>query len=160
MADMGPDRSKSWVDPDELDGNYATRIHRTVRISLPLGERYYNRGSFAQKVEETCGLDNLEACGPMAAGHIWMLTFSSIDAKERFANAGNFKTREGAEARVTAVKKQRHAVRVHWVLFHVPMKAIVKAFERYPELTVTSASYEKSVMEGLKHVNRPSHVIW
>jgi hypothetical protein len=38
MADMGPDRGKSWVDPDELDGNYATRIHRTVRVSLPLGE--------------------------------------------------------------------------------------------------------------------------
>jgi hypothetical protein len=160
MADMGSARGKSWVDPDELDGNYATRIHRTVRVSLPPGGRDYNRGSFAQRVEETCGLDKLEACGPMAAGHIWMLTFSNIDAKERFANAGDFKTREGAEARVSAVKKQRHAVRVHWVPFHVPMKAIVKAFERYPELTVTSASYDKSVIEGLKHVNSLIRTLW
>jgi hypothetical protein len=160
MADMGPVRSRTWLDPDELDSNYSTRVHRTVRVSLPPGGRDYNRGSFAQRVEETCGLDKLEACGPIAAGHVWMLTLTTLDAKERFANARHFVTREGAKARVSAVKKQRHASRLHWIPFHVPVKAVVKAFERYPEITVISASYDKSVLDGMKHVNSLLRTIW
>lgn len=89
-----------------------------------------------------------------------MLTFASLEAKERFANAGNFPTREGAKARVTAVKRQRHAVRVHWVPFHIPMKAVVKAYENSSGLTVTSASYDKSAIDGLKHVNGLIRTIW
>jgi hypothetical protein len=83
MAAMGPPAGKSWADPDLLDVNSSTRMHRTVRVALPPGGRDYNRGSFAPQVAATCGLQNLEACGPMAAGHVWMLTFNSIDAKER-----------------------------------------------------------------------------
>jgi hypothetical protein len=160
MAAMGPPAGKSWADPDLLDVNSSTRMHRTVRVALPPGGRDYNRGSFAPQVTATCGLQNLEACGPMAAGHVWMLTFNSIDAKERFVNAGDFITREGAQARVTAVKKQRHTLRLHWIPFHVPMKAVVKAFERYPEITVTGASYDKSVLEGLTHVNSLIRTLW
>jgi hypothetical protein len=96
----------------------------------------------------------------MAAGHIWLLTFTTLDAKEKFVNAGDFITREGAEARITAVKKQRHALRLHWVPFYVPMRAVVKAFERIPEITVVSATYDKSVMDGMKHVNSLLRTIW
>jgi hypothetical protein len=160
MAAVGPSTGKSWIDPDLFDGNSSTRLHRTVRVALPPGGRDYNRGSFAPQVAATCGLHNLEACGPMAAGHIWMLTFSSIDAKDRFVNAGDFITREGAQARVTAVKRQRYAIRLHWIPFHVPMKAVVRAFERFPEITVTGASYDKSVMDGLTHVMSLIRTLW
>jgi hypothetical protein len=40
------------------------------------------------------------------------------------------------------------------------MRAVVKALERIPEITVVSATYDKSVMDGLKHVNSLLRTIW
>jgi hypothetical protein len=40
------------------------------------------------------------------------------------------------------------------------LAAIVKAVEKYPELTVTSASYDKSVIERLKYVNSLIRTLW
>jgi hypothetical protein len=39
MASMGQTQGKSWFDPDEMDPNHATRIHRTVRVTLPREEK-------------------------------------------------------------------------------------------------------------------------
>jgi hypothetical protein len=96
----------------------------------------------------------------MAAGHIWMLTFVDVDSKDRFVAAGDFTTREGALAQVNAIKRQRYPIRVHWVPFYVPMAKVIKPFAEISGVKVVSAQYDKSVIEGLTHVNSLVRTVW
>jgi hypothetical protein len=91
-----------------------------------------------------------------------MLTFVDVDSKDRFVAAGDFATREGALAQVNAVKRQRHPIRVHWVPFYVPMAKVIKPFTEISgrPIKVLSAQYDKSVMEGLTHVNSLVRTVW
>lgn len=80
----------------------------------------------------------------MSAGHVWQLTFVDIYSKNAFLTDGNFQTREGAHAFVIGFRKNRCVVRVHWTPFHVPMTALVRAFEANKALKVISVSYDRS----------------
>jgi hypothetical protein len=144
--------SRTWLDPDQTDSNRATRIDRAVKIVLPTGGKDYNRGSFANHVAAVVGIAKLEACGPMAASHIWQLTFTDIPSRDRFIQAGDFSTRERHPASVTAIKKHRFVARVHWTPYHIPMAATVKQFDSISGLKVVSAAYDKSFIDGLQHV--------
>jgi exonuclease III len=119
-----------WFDPHSADPNHSTRIHRTVKVvNLTPGGKDYNRGSFAPQVSKTCGLNKLEACGPMAVGHVWMLTFVDVDSKDRFVAAVDFTTREGVLAQVNAVKRQRYPIRYPFVAVYFSFYLLPSFFQ-------------------------------
>jgi hypothetical protein len=71
-----------------------------------------------------------------------------------FAEAGDFITKEGLQARVEGRKPStKHWVRVHWVPYHVPMASALKQLDAIQGITIVSASYDKVAnVEGMGHV--------
>ena len=87
----------------------STCLHhdRTITVTLPLEGKPYDRGDFVKHVTDTVGTSALEACGPMAQGHIlWQLTFTTVTSKDRFLSFGNFLIR-GHEAALGGVRHGR-----------------------------------------------------
>ena len=75
--------------PNVSDGKkeeYLSRYDRTVTVTLPVEGKPYDRGDFVRHVTDTVGTSALEACGPMAQGHIglWQLTFTTVTSNDRF----------------------------------------------------------------------------
>jgi hypothetical protein len=141
------------IAPPLIDSNRATRIDRTVKNVLPPGGKDYNRGSFASHVAAVVCIEKLVmlwSCDSQQ--YIWQLTFTDIPSRYRFIQAGDFSTREGHPASVTAIKKHRFPARVYWTPYHIPMAATVKQFESISILKIVSAAYDKSFIDGLQHV--------
>jgi hypothetical protein len=113
-----------------------SRMERTVKVTLPPGKGY-DRGTFRHHIDALMGVDKLEACGPMAAGHIWQLTFVDNDSRDRFIAAGDFETPQGVTARVVSLKKQRYTAKIHWTPYYIPPDTLIKEFNRIPGIRVT-----------------------
>jgi hypothetical protein len=105
-------------------------------------------------VHGSAGLQTLEACGPSSAPNIWFLTFASKDAKEMFAAAGDFVTKEGLQAKVEGRKvNTKQWIKIHWVPYHVPMAQAIKQLEQIQGVTIIAASYDKVTgHDGMEHV--------
>ena len=101
-------------------------------------------------MEDTVGLEALEAIGPTQQAHEWELTFSTQLATTQFLTQGTFVIR-GHQARVNSVQQNRFKIRLHWVPYYVSNESFVDVFERN-YVKVHSADFEKSSVEGLEHV--------
>lgn len=122
-------------------------MERTVKVTLPPGKGY-DRGTFCHHIDNLMGVDKLEACGPMAAGHVWQLAFVDTDSRDKFIEAEDFETPQGVIARIVSLKKQRFTVKIHWTPFYIPPEFIVKEFHKIPGMRVTSCTSDKSMIEG------------
>ena len=60
-----------------------------MTVTLPKEGKPYCRSDFIPQLNSKCGVKELIACGPTAAGYIWQMTFSA-NAKDRFLSAGSF----------------------------------------------------------------------
>lgn len=96
-------------------------------MTLPPGKGY-DRDTFCHHIDALMGVNKLEACGPMAGGHIWQLTFVDKESRDHFIAAGDFETLQGVTARVVSLKKQRYTVKVHWTSYYMPPNILVKEF--------------------------------
>jgi hypothetical protein len=147
-------KAKAWHDPDERDSLRATRAERTLKVTLPPGTRNVNRSCFLDQVNGTAGLQALEACGPSAAPNIWFLTFVSKEAKEVFAAAGDFTTKEGLQAKVEGRKATlKHWLKVHWIPYHVPMASALRQLDSIQGVKIIAANYDMVTLHaGMEHV--------
>ena len=127
-----------WRDLDDHSGS---RVDRSVRITLPVDGKPYNRGSFIARIAATVGVGQLEAIGPSNQGHVWNVTFQTTQAKQSFVDGGDFDV-AGRRALVAGVKNARATIRVHWIPYFVPMAAIVDQFRHLAGIKVLSARFE------------------
>lgn len=143
---------KKWKSVGEAIGTRESRIKRTVTVHCPIEGKPYDRADFKSHVDRAVGLSHLEAIGPMSQGHMWQLTFDTESNKEAFITQGNFEIKVGLTASVSSNFKRRFYARVHWVPYAVPMQSVVNEFERIEGLTVISAQYTTSSVDGMTHV--------
>ena len=61
------------------------------------------------------GLQALEAFGPSAAPNIWLLTFTSKDARVAFVRARKFLIKDGHLAKVAGKDPAKFWIKIHWV---------------------------------------------
>lgn len=150
--------ANKWLDPDDHDKERVSRNLRSLKLILPRGGKDYSRKIFIEQVTATCGLDGLEACGPTAAPHIWQLTFISVDALDKFKEAGDFKVGELDVKIMTnnrmgqAASNQLHYIRLHWVPYNVPMKAALANLGKIEGLEIKSVRYECATRDGMPSV--------
>jgi len=127
-------------------------MDRSVTVALPKEGKPYCRSDFIPQLNSTCGVKELIACGPTAAGHIWQMTFASANAKDRFLSAGSFAVHNNLHrAEIGGVRQKKYRVRVHWVPYWIPMDVVTAGF-RQNGLQVVHAGFDNSVVKGLEHV--------
>jgi hypothetical protein len=101
------------------DAEPGSRTERTARITLPAEGRPYDRRDFVDRVEETVGIRDIEAFGPLNQDNVWNITFSTVAARQRFVAAGNFFIRS-CRAVIAGAPQNRFVLRLHWVPYSVP----------------------------------------
>lgn len=143
---------KKWKSSEECSGTRESRLKRTVTITCPLEGKPYDRADFKNHVDLSVGIAHLEAMGPLSQGHMWQLTFDSEGVKDAFVAKGDFEVKPGHTASVTSDFKKRYYARVHWVQYAVPMQSVVNEFEKINGMTVVSAKYALSSVDGMSHV--------
>ena len=112
-----------------------SRIQRTVRVSLPLEGRPYARGDFIRHVEDTVGLEALEAIGPTQQAHeLGPLTFSTEFGNDPIPIPQRTFVIRGHQAHVNSVQQNRFKIRLHWVPYYVSNESFVDVFERNQRL--------------------------
>ena len=146
-------KAKTWYDPDDRDLERGSRADRTVRVVLPSDVRNATRSTFIDHVAGVVGLHALEACGPSAAPNIWLLTFTSKDARGAFVRAGDFVTKDGHSAKVAGKDPAKFWIKIHWVPYQVPMVNALRQLDATEGVKIIAASYDKVTgHEGLQHV--------
>jgi len=127
-----------WHDLDDRSGS---RAERTVRVTLPIEGKPYQRDGFIGHITSAVGLQELEAIGPSNQGHVWNITFQTMGAKEKFVAGGDFFVGD-KRAQVAGVRANKIVLRVHWLPYHVPMAAITEEVRRIAGVKVLSANFE------------------
>ena len=121
-------------------------------LTLQKEGKPYCRSDFIPQLNSTCGVKELIACGPTAAGHIWQMMFASANAKDRFLLAGSFAVYNNLHrAEIGGVWQKKYCVRVHWVPYWIPVDVVTLGF-RQSGLQVVHAGFDNSVVKGLEHV--------
>lgn len=149
--------TENWKNADRGDNSGVTRAARTSKILLDKSKSNYSREMFLPHLKELKVAEALEACGPTAAPYIWLLTFTTVEVKNLFEEAGTFEC-NGSPARiydphyVPNPRLKRVYARMHWVPYHVPMSKAVEELTSNGEIKLIAADYEYCKSPGLEHV--------
>lgn len=159
-----------YSNPDSTDENVATRLRRTVRATFTPNQGPYGRHSFAAHLLDINILNHLETCGATAQRNTFTLTFDSLQAAQRFREAGDFVTSEGVTCRVdpgrdgirfTDSGKIRATVKCHWIPYHVDMANALKTLEMTSGIKITGARYDTVRNDpNMKDVRTGIRTVW
>lgn len=112
--------------------------------------RPYRVEDFVGPLNQAGVRKDIAGLGAFQMGHVWLVKFHTIEAKEKLLSAGTLQVKDRL-CLIVDPERRELKVKIHWVAFGVSVEAIRRVFESFGE--VKEVTREKWKVAGLMDVD-------